>query len=147
MIRQAVAEDISAIAEVCKAAPNLTIEALSVPFSVCKVRDYPPDILSLPFCFPGKTDREKSLVCPTCSVPPDTTAREDHWRAFRVEGSMDFSLIGILAGISGILARQKISIFAVSTFDTDYVLTKEEHFAKALSVLRDAGYTIRGKAE
>ena len=56
----------------------------------------------------------------------------------------DFSLIGILAGISSVLAENKIGLFAVSTFNTDYILTKEEHFERALDVLRNAGYIIKG---
>ena len=58
-------------------------------------------------------------------------------------GQLDFSLIGILAQISEVLASNKIGIFAISTFNTDYVLTKEESFEKALKVLEDAGYDIK----
>ena len=57
---------------------------------------------------------------------------------------MNFSLIGILSKISGLLAENKIGIFAVSTFNTDYILTKKENFEKALSVLKDARYKIIG---
>ena len=67
---------------------------------------------------------------------------EDGWRAFRIQGVLDFSLIGILADISRILAENKIGIFAISTFNTDYILTKEENYQKALDVLSRAGYTI-----
>ena len=76
------------------------------------------------------------------SVPANTTEREDGWRAFRIQGVLDFSLIGILADISRILAENKIGIFAISTFNTDYILTKEENYQKALDVLSRAGYTI-----
>ena len=69
-------------------------------------------------------------------------AREDGWRAFRIEGVLDFSLIGILAGISGILAENKIGIFVVSTYNTDYVLTKEESFERAMALLARHGYTV-----
>ncbi len=67
---------------------------------------------------------------------------EDGWRALRVKGVLDFSLTGILAKISGILANAKIGIFAVSTYNTDYILMKKENFEKALNVLSDAGYDI-----
>ena len=77
-----------------------------------------------------------------CSVPGHTLAREDGWRAFRIEGVLDFSLIGILAGISGILAENKIGIFVVSTYNTDYVLTKEESFERAMALLARHGYTV-----
>ena len=76
-------------------------------------------------------------------VPDNTVIREDGWRAFRVCGTLDFSLIGILARIAGILADNGISIFAISTYNTDYILTKEEGFDKALSVLREKGWPIR----
>ncbi len=70
----------------------------------------------------------------------ETAAREDGWRAFRIEGVLDFSLTGILSAISGILAENGIGIFAVSTYNTDYILVKAENLVKALDVLREAGY-------
>ncbi|MBD5396020.1 MAG: ACT domain-containing protein, partial [Lachnospiraceae bacterium] len=74
--------------------------------------------------------------------PANVTERDDGWRAFRIEGVLDFSLIGILSKISAILAEAKIGIFAVSTFNTDYILVKAENFEKALSVLAAAGYDL-----
>ena len=62
--------------------------------------------------------------------------REDGWRAFRICGVLDFSLIGILAGITQILADRKIGLFAISTYNTDYVLTKEENFESAVLALK-----------
>ena len=99
----------------------MEIEALNFDFTVCKVRDYRKVCLEDEFCFIGKTDRENSLVCRTESVPDNVLEREDGWRAFRMQGILDFSLVGILAEIAGLLAQQGISIFAVSTFDTIYV--------------------------
>nr|WP_330363312.1 ACT domain-containing protein [Butyrivibrio sp. FCS006] len=92
--------------------------------------------------FIGKTDEELSLVCVTENTPSDTIERDDGWRGFRIQGTLDFSLVGILAKISGILADHKISIFAVSTYNTDYVLVKEENFDRALSILEVEGYSI-----
>jgi hypothetical protein len=97
-----------------------------------------------PFCFTGTTDEEYSLVCPEALVPENTTARDDGWRCFRITGQLDFSLIGILARISKLLASNEIGIFAISTYNTDYILTKEKNFEKALKVLKDAGYDIKG---
>ena len=77
-------------------------------------------------------------------VPGNTIERNDGWRAFRIEGVLDFSLIGILSKISTCLAENGIGIFAISTFNTDYVLTKENDFSKAIEVLELAGYTIKG---
>ena len=92
------------------------------------------------FYFIGKTDEEISLVCRTEEVPKNTIERDDGWRGFRIQGVLDFSLIGILSELSGILANNKIGIFEVSTFNTDYILVKKESFNKALEVLRSAGY-------
>ena len=122
---------------------GVTLEPLEIPFSVCKVTDYNGIDIDQPFVFSGRTDQEKSLVCPTAIVPDNTLARDDGWRAFRICGELDFSLIGILAKISKILAENAIGIFAISTYNTDYILTKEKNFDKALQVLADTGYEIR----
>ena len=120
----------------------MKLEVLAQTFSVCKVADYAGVDLGAPFVFTGSTDGERSLVCPEDRAPPDAIARSDGWRAFRIEGVLDFSLIGILSRISAILAENKIGIFAVSTYNTDYILVKEENFDRALDVLGEKGYTI-----
>ena len=122
---------------------KIILEPLKIRFSVCKVIDYSCIDLMESFCFTGTTDVERSLVCPESLVPGNTIVRDDGWRGFRIVGQLDFSLIGILAQISEVLASNKIGIFAISTFNTDYVLTKEESFEKALKVLEDAGYDIK----
>lgn len=94
------------------------------------------------YCFTGKTDEENSLVCITQKVPDNVLERDDGWKAFRIQGVLDFSLIGILAQISALLAENKIGIFVVSTYNTDYILVKAENFQKALDVLEQAGYSI-----
>ena len=106
------------------------------------MNDYSGIDLVRPFCFIGTTDEENSLVCPEGIVPENTVERDDGWRGFRIVGQLDFSMIGILARISKILAANEIGIFAISTYNTDYVLTKEENFGKALDALRGAGYEI-----
>lgn len=120
----------------------MEIKKLSYDFSVCKVQDYSLVNLDAEYCFIGKTDEEKSLVCITQEVPANTIERDDGWKAFRIQGVLDFSLIGILSKISGILAENKIGIFAISTFNTDYVLTKKEDYQKALEALKGVGYEI-----
>ena len=110
--------------------------------TVCKVADASAFDLTKDFYFIGKTDEELSLVIPTEETPAETTERDDGWRAFRIQGVLDFSLIGILSKISGLLADAKIGIFAVSTYNTDYVLVKKENYDQALAVLADAGYQI-----
>ena len=94
------------------------------------------------FFFIGKTDEELSLVCRTEDVPAKTAERDDGWRGFRIQGVLDFSLIGILSKLSGILADNRIGIFAVSTYNTDYILVKAENFERAMEVLEAAGYAV-----
>ena len=111
-------------------------------FTVCQVADYSQVDLTQPFLFLGKTDQENSLVCPTDRVPANTTRRDDGWRAFRIQGVLDFSHIGILARISAVLAENGVGLFALPTFNTDYILVKEENFSRALTVLEKAGCRI-----
>ena len=122
---------------------TITLQPLAPRFAICKVPDYSGADLSAPFCFTGATDEELSLVCPEEHVPDNALVRDDGWRAFRIIGQLDFSLTGILAGIAKVLADERIGIFAVSTFNTDYVLTKEENFDKALRALKAAGYEVK----
>lgn len=121
---------------------RITLEALGPALTVCKVADFSQVDLSVPLTFAGTTDHERSLVCPTAAVPANTTAREDGWRAMRVAGSMDFGLVGVLTGMSGALAKAGVANYAVSTYDTDYVLTKAADFPRALEALREAGYEV-----
>ena len=121
---------------------KMKLVPIEVGFSVCKVADYSLVNLEEPFVFTGRTDEECSLVCPTAIVPANTKERDDGWRAFRIEGVLDFSLIGILAKISTCLAESGIGIFAISTFNTDYILTKAENFQRALDALASAGYEV-----
>lgn len=118
----------------------MDIKVLSHKFTVCKVSDISMIHFTDEFLFIGKTDEELSLVCTTEHAPESTMEREDGWKGFRIEGVLDFSLVGILSKISGLLAGNDIGIFAVSTYNTDYILTKEENFDSALKVLKDAGY-------
>ncbi len=120
----------------------MRIQALPIRFSVCKIGEDISVSLKQPFTFVSSTDQELSLVCPTEHVPALTIAREDGWKAFRVEGELDFGLVGILARIASILAENGIPIFAVSTYNTDYILTKEKSFGDALHCLAQAGYEV-----
>lgn len=122
----------------------MEIKRMDYNFSVCKVADYSLVKLDSEYSFIGKTDEEKSLVCITEDVPSNVTEREDGWMAIRIQGVLDFSMIGILSEISGILAENKIGIFVISTYNTDYVLTKKENYQRALDVLNRAGYKIAG---
>lgn len=120
------------------------LQWISAAMSVCRLKDFSAVNWEKPYVFAARTPDEYSLVCPTDCVPLNAQAREDGWRMMRVCGSMDFSLIGILAGLSGVLAQSGISIFAVSTYDTDYLLVKAEQSAQAEAALAAAGYIWRG---
>ena len=117
----------------------MRLEKLRYDLSVCQVKNL-ADVND--FLFLAKTDKELSVVCETAKVPENTINREDGWTAFRVEGSLEFSLVGILADLSHCLADAGISIFAVSTYDTDYILVKKDNWNKAKSALLNAGYEI-----
>ncbi len=123
---------------------NMILNVIDIELSVCKVENYNGMNLDNQFVFTGVTDEEKSLVCPTSLVPANTIERVDGWRAFRIEGVLDFSLIGILAKISGCLADKGIGIFTISTFNTDYILLKKENLDKAVKTLMKEGYSMNG---
>lgn len=121
---------------------KMILERIGYELTVCKVRKTSDIKMDSEFFFFGRTDEELSLVCKTEDVPSDTTERDDGWRGFRIKGILDFSLIGILSEISGILAENRIGIFAVSTYNTDYILVKKENFEHALNALASKGYEI-----
>lgn len=121
---------------------NVKIKKIHQEFSVCQVEDYSLVNLDSEYTFIGKTDEEKSLVCITNEVPLNVIRREDGWKAFCIQGVLDFSLIGILAKIAAVLADNNISIFVVSTYNTDYVLIKSENYRTALEILKSVGYEI-----
>ena len=120
----------------------MEIRKVHQEFSVCQVEDYSFVNLGSEYSFIGKTDEEKSLVCITNEVPPNVIQREDGWKAFRIQGVLDFSLIGVLSKIASNLADNDVSIFAVSTYNTDYILIKKENYQKAIKTLSNAGYKI-----
>lgn len=122
----------------------MELKWLPYELTVCKVESIEYIGLEKSFFFVGKTNEELSLVCLTEDAPAQTIEREDGWRCFRIEGVLDFSLVGILAKISGILAENGIGIFAVSTFNTDYILVKGENVEEATAALAASGYSISG---
>ena len=120
----------------------MRLKKLPNTFTVSKVEKVTDIDMNSDIYFIGKTDEELSLVCRSEDVPENTVERDDGWRGFRIEGVLDFSLIGILSKLSTILAENQIGIFAVSTFNTDYILVKEENFDRAMDVLAAAGYEV-----
>ena len=74
--------------------------------------------------------------------PSNVIKRDDGWKAFCIQGILDFSLIGILSKIAAILADNDISIFAASTYNTKYVFVKSQNYQRGLEILKSAGYEI-----
>lgn len=120
----------------------MDLKVLSPVFSVCKIPDLSMVNMKDDYVFIGKTEEELSLVCNSKYVPNNYTDREDNWRAFKIQGPLDFSLIGILSKLTKILADNKIGVFAISTYNTDYILVKEEMLSIATKSLTEAGYGI-----
>ena len=121
---------------------SLQLQVIPETFSICQVENYGGIDIDQPFVFKGRTDEEKSLVCPVSMVPESTLDRSDGWKMFRICGQLDFSLIGILAELSSVFAKAEIGIFAISTYNTDYVLVKDKDYRKAIKALDRAGYRV-----
>ena len=94
------------------------------------------------FCSITRTSEELSIVCPDDRRIPEGVRCEKGWRVIRVAGTQAFTLTGVLSSVLEPLARGGISIFAISTFDTDYILIKNESVEAALMALRAAGHSI-----
>ncbi len=120
----------------------MKIKTFASSFSICKLNDCSEVNFMEPFHFYARTDEEISLVCPTEKAPVNALVCDSGWCMFRIEGTLDFSLVGILSKISGILAEHQISIFAVSTYNTDYILVKKENFEIALQHLQAHGFEL-----
>ena len=124
----------------------LTMKLLKEYLAVCRLErnDMIPDFATKGEFFSiTKTEDELSIVCSSEVVPEGVKCEKD-WRALKIEGPLDFSLIGILSSISSVLAKNKISIFAISTYDTDYILVKKDFISKAISILEEENYEILG---
>ncbi|HEY5467257.1 MAG TPA: ACT domain-containing protein [Clostridia bacterium] len=120
----------------------MRLRLLDGRFCVCQVPDFSGISQYGRVFFLARTDKECSLVCREDFVPANAIQQESGWRALEVVGPLDFSLVGILAGLSGILAEQGISVFAISTFDTDYLMVREGQIDEAISALEQGGHTI-----
>lgn len=120
----------------------MILKKLRDSFSICQVSEIPYKLLKEPYLFFAHTKEEISLVCPTRIAPAYTIKKEDDWVGLKIEGILDFSLIGVLADITQLLAQAKISVFAVSTYNTDYIFIKQEFYSKAERALIDNDYAI-----
>lgn len=125
----------------------MKLQTINGSFIVCKLSDTTQVDFSQEFVFLSKTDDEISLVCEAAYTPPNTTAIELGWRGFKVMGVLDFSMIGVIAKISAILAAADISIFVVSTYNTDYIFVKSEVYDKCAETLVQEGYKFVNNAD
>ena len=121
----------------------MQLRKLPYRLTVAKYEKVPADLKG--FFSVSSAEDEISLVAETDLLPTGYIVREDGWRAIMVEGQLDFSLVGVLSELSGVLAAAKVPLFALSTYDTDYLLVKEEDFARAVSALKRAGHEINNK--
>ncbi len=124
----------------------LSLSVLPQRFAVCRLNpaDTLPDwAMRSTFWSITRTSEELSLVVEEDTVPDEITV-ERGWSALKVQGPLDFGLTGILASLTAPLAEAGISLFAISTYDTDYLLVRTNILAKSVAVLERAGYTISG---
>lgn len=120
----------------------MELQLLSDAFSVAKLDSAEEVDFRHAFTFVSQTDDELSLVCPTHRVPKKAIAREDDWRGLKIMGMLNFSILGVIARIADILCREGISIFVVSTYNTDYLFIKAVHLDAGVSALSRQGYQI-----
>ena len=121
---------------------NFTLSLLSDTFAICRLEpeaDIPSWALAGDFFSVTRTKDELSLVCPQEMVPEETHCEKD-FRNIKVKGPLDFTLVGVLASLTEALAQEDISMLAISTFDTDYLLVKEAQVDRAVQKLLQAGH-------
>lgn len=124
----------------------LTMRLLKDKYGVCRLdknESIPTWAQNGEFFSITKTADELSIVCDEENIPDNKKCEKD-WKVLKIEGPLDFSLIGILSSISSILASRGISIFAVSTYDTDYILIKNKDIDKAVESLIEERYEVLG---
>lgn len=121
----------------------MVLEKIAGTFAVCRLTDIHHIDLYGDFVFLSKTDNELSLVCAEEKIPASAAKVERDWKLLRVEGALEFSMVGVIAELSSILASEEISIFVVSTFDTDYILVKSESFHRAKTALQKNGHIVK----
>jgi uncharacterized protein len=123
---------------------RLSLAILSDSFAVCRLRadeDIPSWALSGSFCSLTRAPDELSIVCPQELVPEGVQAVRG-WRSLKVEGKLDFTLVGILSSLTSSLAHVGIVVFVISTYDTDYVFVKENDLDRAVAALRKDGHDL-----
>ena len=120
----------------------MRLQILEYDLTVCKVPNAEHVNFTREFLFFAKTPDELSVVCEKEFTPQNASHVEDGWRGLMVVGVLDFGLVGILAKIAAVLAGAGVSIFAVSTYNTDYILMKKDRFDEGVAALVAAGYIL-----
>jgi len=123
---------------------NLKLAVLDGGYAVHRFspeNEIPANVLTGNFTSITRTDDELSIVC-DAQLSLNSDKSEAGWTCIKVLGPLDFGLTGILARIASVLAEAEISIFAISTYDTDYILVKKEKLALAQEALKKAGYVL-----
>jgi hypothetical protein len=126
--------------------PRLRLNVIPYGLAICRLASsewLPAWVTASRFLSVTRTDTELSIVCEEACVPPSVIS-EPGWQALEIAGPLDFNLTGILSSLLTPLAKASISIFAISTFDTDYVLVKTHRINEAVAVLRAASHQING---
>ncbi|MEM7033436.1 MAG: ACT domain-containing protein [Chloroflexota bacterium] len=124
---------------------KLTLSVLPENLTICKLdsrHNIPDWAMNSNFYAITRTTDELSIVCDQAYVPADIQ-HESGWRAFKVEGPLDFALTGILANLATLLADVSVALFAISTFDTDYVLVKAEKISIAIAAFESGGHIVQ----
>ncbi len=124
---------------------KLEIEILPGMYAIHRMHPHealPSQLLDGAPWFAARSERELSVVCRT-DIQLDSRVTDSGWRTFRIAGTLDFDMVGVLSGLTGCLASAGIPVFVVSTFETDYFLVKQDRFESAISLLQDAGYRVR----
>jgi len=122
-----------------------TLTLFSETFAICRLEKdaaLPSWARTGSFHSITQTLDELSIVCPAEAVPVEIQV-DSGWRCFKLHGPFPFSLVGILNSITIPLAQANVGIFAISTYDTDYVLVKEHDLQRAIHVLTEAGHTLQ----
>lgn len=124
-------------------ARTFALEALPGTFAVCRLdpSEGVPQWAAGTMSSITRTSEELSIVCSQEDVPGDVTS-ESGWRCLRVVGPLEFSMVGVIASLTGILATANISVFVISTFDTDLVLVKQADLEAAIESLTAAGHVV-----
>ena len=123
---------------------TLNLKPLPQDLAICRLdpdRPVPENLMQAPFYSITRTAQELSVVCPESAVPQNARA-ERGWKALKVEGPLDFATTGVLASLTGPLAEAHVSVFALSTYETDYLLIRSTDVTAAISALRAAGHSI-----